>query len=84
MFKVDPDKKLKYPPFVPKKKEDFPNDPYFEFRNQVDFDFVDKDHVHQTRISNNIFNQLLMSEFCVTFFSIFGLLISVILYELQI
>lgn len=47
---------LEYPAFIVRKKEDSPNDTYFEFRNQVDFDAVDIDEVHEIRIANCIFN----------------------------
>ena len=36
------------------------------------------------RVSNSYFNKLAIAEFCSTFFAIFGLFLSMILYELRV
>lgn len=54
--------------------------------NQHNLDLIpeDIDGVFSTRVSNSLFSQLVIAEFCASFFAMFGLFSSVIVYELKV
>jgi len=41
----------------------------------------DEDLIYDTRVSNRLFSQLVIGEFSASFFAVFGLCLSIILYE---
>lgn len=54
--------------------------------NQHNLDLIsdDIDGIFSTRVSNSLFSQLVIAEFCSSFFAMFGLFSSVIVYELKV
>ena len=50
-----------------------------DFKNQANVDLI-----YDTRVSNSLFSQLMIAEYCSVFFSTLGLLVNIIVYELRI
>ena len=43
----------------------------------------DADLVYDTRVSNCLFSQLMVAEFCSVFFAMLGIVLSVLIYEIR-
>ena len=54
--------------------------------NQHNLDLIPEeiDGIFSTRVSNSLFSQLVIAEFCSSFFAMFGLFSSIIVYELKV